>query len=305
MRTAAAERAMLMLLVTRTTMLRVRTQAVRADCAVGDGRCEGQSFERCGADNHWQRGSACKFVCDPSEGCTGSCTPGTLKCQSTNHLDICSNEGQFEQSEACDLACAVVSGQAECVECTGGDGLCVGGCTPQEDSDCPAETGIHQCPNVYFGLGRYKSPQPKEFQNTSIGVSKTLAVGTTLLVAITLSNHGTDDSPPTSLELYWGDPTDGCLRHDQNRIGNTVNFVSVPGAITNPAIDGQSGTGFGWTPDAAALNTNGGHVCLLAVAYNTQAPTGAGCVQQSNNSLSPATDPLSAVAEIQVVPAKK
>ena len=277
--------------------------ACTGECAAGDGQCVGQSFERCGTDNHWQSGSACKYVCDPTDGCVGTCTPGTLKCNTKSELDICSAKGELEKSETCDLECDVVSGKAECVECTSGDSLCVGGCTPVEDSDCPAEVGSSSCPNIYLGIGRYKSPQPKDFANAAVGSPAMLTVGEAILLAVEVNNHG-DNSPPVQVELFWGDPSDGCQAKTGREIGDASFASGIPGASAAPPAEGISDTHVSWVPSAAALSTNGGKVCILARLHDLTAPQQLGCTQQSYNSTSPASDPLSAVHEVQLVAAQ-
>jgi hypothetical protein len=275
--------------------------ACAGQCAVGSTRCDGKVFETCGASSLWESGTSCNFVCDDMQGCIGDCMPGALKCGSATELDTCSPQGAFTKSADCDLKCDVVSGAAECVECTSGDGQCPGGCTNPEDSDCAADpTSI--CPNIYLGLGRYKTPQPKDFANTSISTLLTMKVGITEVVEVAIYNHGHNASPAVTLEILWGDPTDGCSKN-LHSLGDGVGFAAVPAASLSPALDGTVSTNYGFTPDATALATNGGHICLLARIYETVAPSGAGCVQQSNNSVSPATDPLSAVLDVQIIPA--
>jgi hypothetical protein len=274
--------------------------ACAGECAVDATRCEGKIFETCGAGNTWGSGTSCQYVCDDMQGCIGDCKPGTPKCASATEFDVCSDQGAFEKSADCDLECATVAGNPECVECTSGDGLCPGGCTHPEDSDCAVDVLAH-CPNIYFGLGRYKAPQPADFANTSISALPTMKVGTVQLIGISIYNHGFDPSPPVTLEVRWGDPTDGCVNNLQ--LINESGFDSVPGASLSPSLDGLVTTNVGFAPDASALATNGGHICLIALMYETVAPSGSGCVQQSNNGVTPATDPLSAVLDVQVVPA--
>jgi hypothetical protein len=235
---------------------------------------------------------------DLGAGGAPDCNAGDLKCGSATELDVCSPRGVFVKSADCDLQCGTVAGNAECVECTSGDALCPGGCTKPEDDDCAAET-LSGCPNIFLGLGRYQAPQPKDVSNTSIAATATLKVGVTEILTVTVYNHGTDDSPTVQLQVLWGDPSDGCVGnlHPIDSRG----LLGVPGA-TDAQTPGSTGVNIGWTPDATALATNGGHVCLLARVYDTTAPTRAGCVQQNNNSVTPETDPLSAVFELQILP---
>jgi hypothetical protein len=156
------------------------------------------------------------------------------------------------------------------------------------------------CPEIYLGTGRAVGPLPGLYTNDAIGVSGApLPTGTTTIIPVTGSNAGTDDSPATQMELYWSDPTTGFQALLSRRIGS-VNLPGIPGSTGSPGGDGTASNNFGWTPDATALGTNGGHVCLLAILFNTVAPGGV-CVQQTNNSVSPATDPLSAIHNVQLI----
>jgi hypothetical protein len=119
------------------------------------------------------------------------------------------------------------------------------------------------------------------------------------LIPVTVQNAGTDDAPATQMELYWSNPTTGFQAVLSQRIGS-VGLPGVPGSTGSPGGDGMISNTFAWDPGSDALTTNGGHVCLLAIVFNTVAPGGA-CVQQTNNSVSPATDPLSAIHNVQLV----
>ena len=158
------------------------------------------------------------------------------------------------------------------------------------------------CPQIYLGTGRTGTPPlPPLYSNDAIGVSGSpLLVGTPQVIGLTVQNHGTQAAPATTLELYWSDPTTGFQAQPARMIGS-FGFDSIDPASLSPAMDGLASTNIGWTPDTVALGTNGGHVCLLALVYNTVAPSGAGCMQQLNDSASPATDPLSAIHNVQIV----
>jgi hypothetical protein len=275
--------------------------ACSGECASGATRCQDKVFETCGMNNLWQTGTSCAFVCDDMRGCTGACLPGATECASATELDVCNAQGAFEKSADCDLECAIVASQAECAECTSGDGLCPGGCTHPEDSDCAVDASP-SCPNIYFGLGRYRTPQPADFANDSISALPTMKVGVPQSLGLSLYNHGHTASPAVTLELLWGDPSDGC-RDNLHFINDGIGFDSIPAASLAPAMDGVATTNTGFVPGADALATNGGRICILARMYETVAPSGSGCVQQENNSVSPATDPLSAILEVQIQPA--
>ncbi len=267
-------------------------------CAAGATRCDGKVFETCGANNQWQDGTACAFVCDEAQGCIGNCTPGALKCGSATELDVCDAQGAFDKTN-CDLQCATISNKPQCVECTSGDGLCPGGCTHPEDSDCAPDT-LSDCPNLYFGTGRYKKPQPAELANDSVGAVSPLKVGEARLFSVTIYNHGNEPSPAVSVEVFWGDASDGCTKNLHAL--NTTNFTFVTSASTLPPADGSQAFNFGWAPDATALATNGGKVCLVARASELSAPD-SGCAEQTYDGASPTTDPMSAVYVVQIVAA--
>lgn len=157
------------------------------------------------------------------------------------------------------------------------------------------------CPQIYLGTGRAAGPLPALYGNDSIVVSGSpLIEGAAITIPMTAYNHG-DTSPITSLELYWSDPTTGFMAVPSHLVGS-VNFTSgITGASTLPPTDGMAMTTFGWTPDATVLGTNGGHVCLLARLNNLTAPADGTCSQQTYNSASPATDPLSAIHNVQII----
>ena len=156
------------------------------------------------------------------------------------------------------------------------------------------------CPQIYLGAGRFAAPLPANYGNPAIGVSGTpLTENVAILIPVTANNHG-DNSPPTSLELYWSDPTTGFLAVSSRLIGS-INFdTGITGASTLPPAEGEASASFGWTPDATVLGTNGGHVCLLA-RLNNLAPPALPCTQQTYNSASPATDPLSAIHNVNII----
>ncbi len=157
------------------------------------------------------------------------------------------------------------------------------------------------CPQIYLGTGRSASPLPADYGNDSIGVSGApLTEGEAILIPVTAYNHG-DVSPPTSVELYWSDPTTGFLAVSTRLIGKTNLPDGVPSASTVPPTEGSIATNFPWAPDSNALGTNGGHVCLLARLNNLAAPSDGTCSQQTYNSASPATDPLSAIHNVQII----
>lgn len=157
------------------------------------------------------------------------------------------------------------------------------------------------CPSLYLGPGRFAPPLPAEYGNPAIGLtSYTLTVNVPVFASVTVNNHGTDDSPSSLVELYWSDPTTGFPALAARQIGNASAVVPGATAIPGGQDDGVWAPNFSWTPDNTVLATNGGHVCLLARVSNNVAPGGA-CSQQTYDSSSPATDPLSAIHNVQIV----
>ncbi|HEX3696152.1 MAG TPA: hypothetical protein VH374_12280 [Polyangia bacterium] len=155
------------------------------------------------------------------------------------------------------------------------------------------------CPDIYLGPSRLQAPPTPFWTNPAIAPpSDSLTQGSAVTIQVTARNHGTDDAPSTQAELYWSDPTTGFMAVAANLIGS-YNFPSILGATTIPAMDGEVAVNFPWTPPAAAVTTNGGHVCLLARLHNLTPPSGATCAEQIY-SADPPTDPLSAIHNIHV-----
>ncbi len=161
------------------------------------------------------------------------------------------------------------------------------------------------CPQIYLGRSRMAAPLPADYANDAIGISGApIPASSTTVIPVTVKNHGTDNSPATTVELYWSDPTTGFHAVYARRIGSPVGITAgIPGAISSPVLEGERSAYFGWAPDPSIVGVNGGYVCLMAIAYNTTPPR-TPCVQQTNNSASPATDPLSALYNVQVIAAQ-
>jgi hypothetical protein len=155
------------------------------------------------------------------------------------------------------------------------------------------------CSQIYLGPGRFAAPLAAEYWNSAIAMTSydLPETAATVSVAVTASNHGSDDSPSTTIELYWSDPTTGFMAVASRRI-NGFSHV-IPGATIGPGGgDGTYTQNFFWSVDSTVWSVNGGHVCLLARMANDTAPA-APCTQQFYDSSSPATDPLSAIHNVQ------
>ena len=158
------------------------------------------------------------------------------------------------------------------------------------------------CPQIYLGTGRWATPLAPDYANDAIGVSGApLIVNQAISIPVQVNNHG-DDSPPTSLELYWSDPTTGFPAINTRLIGS-YNFTDIPGASLAPPAEGAAApVFFSWSPDGTVLGTDSGHVCLLARLANLTAPASP-CMLQMYDSSNPATDPLSAIHNVQIIAA--
>ncbi len=163
------------------------------------------------------------------------------------------------------------------------------------------------CPNIYIGPDSSHAPPSPFWTNSAIvPPSDVLTEDVPVTISVTVQNTG-DTSPPSTLELYWSDPTTGFAVTGSQLIGRVgdVSTWTVPPHTVIPPADGAIITNFAWTPDAIALGTNGGHVCLLARTQFNSSP-GGGCPNISWDAASPQTDPHSGIHNIQLVaPAPK
>ncbi len=65
------------------------------------------------------------------------------------------------------------------------------------------------CPYIYIGPDSTQAPPNPFWTNSAIvPPSQDLVVGVTVSINVTVQNTG-DTSPPSTLELYWSDPTTG------------------------------------------------------------------------------------------------
>lgn len=151
------------------------------------------------------------------------------------------------------------------------------------------------CPNIYLGTGRFGAgPLPGEYGNDSIILaSYNVTQSATVFGQLRVNNHGTDNSPATTVELYWSDPATNFAAVFSQRIFQLTNVI-VPGA-TGGGVQGEFIQNWSYAFPTV------GHFCLLARLENSSPPSGAGCVQQAYNELSPPTDPQSAIHNINVI----
>jgi hypothetical protein len=153
------------------------------------------------------------------------------------------------------------------------------------------------CPDIYIGNSRSEAPPNPFWQNPAIDPpSTTMTEGDSVSIAVTVRNHGTQDSPDTKLQLYWSDPTTGFAAVAGRKIGE-FDFSQIDAAITFPASDGVASHNFAWTVTGSTVN--GGHVCLLARVRNNSAPADMACSQEIFGS-DPTTDKLQGIRNIHV-----
>jgi hypothetical protein len=158
------------------------------------------------------------------------------------------------------------------------------------------------CPDIYIGNSRTEAPPSPFWINPAIDPpSTTMTEGDSVTIAVTVRNHGTEDSPDTKLQLYWSDPTTGFMAVSSRLIG-AFDFTTIPAAITFPASDGEDSHSFPWTVTGSTVN--GGHVCLLARLRNNSAPSNGACTQEIYGS-DPTTDKLQGIRNIHVDAAAK
>jgi hypothetical protein len=153
---------------------------------------------------------------------------------------------------------------------------------------------------LYLGAtNSYATTPPNPFYlNPSIqSPTYTFTEGNSYPLTVVLQNADTTVGCSSALvNLYWSDPTTSFLIVSGNQIGTTVSN-SVPPATPAttippaPQMDGFADFDFNWTPDATAASTNGGHVCLAAIAQCassdcfTPAPCGPGQTATTGSAL--------------------
>jgi hypothetical protein len=135
---------------------------------------------------------------------------------------------------------------------------------------------------LYLGnTNSYASTPPSPFwTNPSIQspIYTFTADGTTYPINVVLQNADTASGCSAALvELYWSDPTTSFLIVGANAVPATGAAVQpIAAKLTFSPDDATTTFSFGWTPDATVSGTNGGHVCLAAIASCTT--TVDGCV---------------------------
>jgi hypothetical protein len=160
------------------------------------------------------------------------------------------------------------------------------------------------CPDIYISDTRANAPSSPFWANPGIQPPSTnLTEGVGVSINVFVRNHGTEDAPPTRLQLYYANPTTGFapigqIGTDWDFDGSAADRPIIPGAF--PTGDGEVFHPFAWTPPPMSTLPNGGHVCLLARVYNLSAPSERGCAQEVYSG-NPPTDKLQAIRNIHVI----
>jgi hypothetical protein len=130
--------------------------------------------------------------------------------------------------------------------------------------------------DLYLGApnSRTSTPPNPVWENPSIISSTyTFVENTTYSLTVQLQNHDTvAGCAGAEVDLYWTDPTTGFVLQAANLIGATAGSIGTATAI--PPADASSNFAFTWTPGSDAAGTNGGHVCLAAIAGCNSADCG-------------------------------
>jgi hypothetical protein len=145
------------------------------------------------------------------------------------------------------------------------------------------------CEDLYFGASRNQSPPTPRNMNPAITPSA--ITGGTMTVTVKLRNHGDDDSPYTTIELYRCSPTTTpypatWIQSWPNQIVPAAAFPGGDGAtpvVTNPFV---------------APHHN---FTLYARAYNTAFPKDYPRCQPQGAGNDYRTDPLIAVRNVSVI----
>jgi hypothetical protein len=261
------------------------------------------------------QGSSCQPSSSPCRTGTISCSSGTAQCVATgNQSDgtlcppgpSCTNGRFTDQSKCSSGSCTTpptmycpTTGCNTSAQTPVCNAPCTGRTTPCASGCCSIPSG---CSDIYIGPDSSHAPPTPYWTNSAIvPPSDVLTRDTAVIISVTVQNSG-NVSPASTLELYWGDPTTGCLAVASHLIGRVgdVSTWTVPTYTVIPPADGTITTNFAWTPDAAAFSTNGGHVCLLARTEFNSSP-GGGCPNISWDGTAPQADPHSGIRNIQVV----
>jgi len=141
---------------------------------------------------------------------------------------------------------------------------------------------------LYFGPDNsadWASHAP-DYANAGINpASYEILQNTPVNIDVKVQNHGGDDAPGTSVELYYMIPTTGFPVSSATLI--QAWSVLVPASTTFPAADGSWGTSLSYSFPTL------GHFCLRGRIFNDNLglyPSG-----------DPPTDPMSAIHNIQIV----
>jgi hypothetical protein len=129
--------------------------------------------------------------------------------------------------------------------------------------------------DLYLGdtHSRATTPPTPFWTNPSVQCfTYTFTAGTTYPINVVLQNHDLNTGCMGALvDLYWADPTTSFLLvggAGGNQIPSSgtpvqpITFATVP-------VDASATFSFSWTPTLTIAGTNGGHVCLAAIASCT------------------------------------
>jgi hypothetical protein len=128
--------------------------------------------------------------------------------------------------------------------------------------------------DLYLGdtNARATTPPSPFYTNPSIqSPTYVFTQGTAYPINVVLQNHDTAAGCTGALvNLYWSDPATSFMIVGANQIPATgTPVLPIAAATTIPPADGSTTFPFSWTPDPTAAGTNGGHVCLAAIASCT------------------------------------
>jgi hypothetical protein len=141
---------------------------------------------------------------------------------------------------------------------------------------------------LYFGpdTSAYWATHAADYANAGINpASYEILQNTPVNIDVKVQNHGGDDAPGTSVELYYMIPTTGFPVVSATLI--QAWSVLVPAATSFPVADGAWGTSISYSFPTL------GHFCLRGRTFND----GLGLYPSGD----PPTDPMSAIHNIQIV----
>jgi hypothetical protein len=158
------------------------------------------------------------------------------------------------------------------------------------------------CNGLYLGSAQGVARTYDFWANPAIdpGASNDLDPNFMQTIQVTVGNQATYQVPST-LDLYWSDPTTGFHADPARMIGTDTPLCPPHNSLTG--TDSQTVVAYSWLPGATAAGTNGGHVCLLALTSHNPAPVpgGGDCGGGYPDAAAPTTDFRTAIHNIQLV----